>query len=136
VIAISAVLTVRWCQVVLYLGPLMLQLRGGALVCVFEYFQWHSFVPGAYMSSFSSHEQRIMMWRMFAFAPRLEADESFFCVQLPLWIPFAGIAIPTAWLFWLGRRRPAPGACRCGYDLTGNTSGRCPECGQRAPLSS
>lgn len=22
-----------------------------------------------------------------------------------------------------------PGQCRCGYDLTGNTSGVCPECG-------
>ncbi|MCC6361329.1 MAG: hypothetical protein IT450_21540 [Phycisphaerales bacterium] len=27
---------------------------------------------------------------------------------------------------------PGPGCCRnCGYDLTGNTSGRCPECGRR-----
>ena len=28
-------------------------------------------------------------------------------------------------------RRPSPSHCRkCRYDLTGNTSGRCPECGQ------
>lgn len=27
-----------------------------------------------------------------------------------------------------------PGTCRsCGYDLTGNVSGRCPECGQEIP---
>lgn len=27
-------------------------------------------------------------------------------------------------------RKPEPNRCRsCGYDLTGNTSGRCPECG-------
>lgn len=25
----------------------------------------------------------------------------------------------------------APGHCPCGYDLTGNTSGVCPECGER-----
>ena len=49
---------------------------------------------------------------------------------IPLWIPFLMIAVPTAWLWYLDRRRPAPGKCRCGYDLTGNTSGRCPECGQ------
>jgi hypothetical protein len=24
-----------------------------------------------------------------------------------------------------------PSVCRCGYDLTGNTSGACPECGER-----
>jgi hypothetical protein len=31
----------------------------------------------------------------------------------------------------LWRRVPAPGQCRhCGYDLTGNVSGRCPECGR------
>ena len=50
-------------------------------------------------------------------------------VTLPLWIPLALLAVPTAWLWLLDRRRPAPGKCRCGYDLTGNTSGRCPECG-------
>ena len=35
---------------------------------------------------------------------------------------------------WLARRpRPRPGRCAgCGYDLTGNTSGRCPECGRKA----
>ena len=28
------------------------------------------------------------------------------------------------------RRHPGPNCCRaCGYDLTGNVSGRCPECG-------
>jgi hypothetical protein len=49
---------------------------------------------------------------------------------VPLWILFVAIGLPTTWLWRLDRRRPAPGACRCGYDLTGNTSGRCPECGQ------
>lgn len=28
------------------------------------------------------------------------------------------------------RRRIPPGRCACGYDLTGNVSGRCPECGR------
>lgn len=49
---------------------------------------------------------------------------------LPAWTVILALSMPAAMLWYLDRRRPAPGACRCGYDLTGNTSGRCPECGQ------
>lgn len=49
---------------------------------------------------------------------------------LPLWIPLLLTAIPTAWLWHRDRGRIRPGFCtHCGYDLTGNTSGVCPECG-------
>jgi len=50
------------------------------------------------------------------------------CYTCPLWIPFAACAVPAACFWHLDR--PAPGTCRCGYDLTGNMSGRCSECGQ------
>lgn len=48
---------------------------------------------------------------------------------LPLWMPFVVFAAIAY------RLRPGaialPGHCRkCGYDLTGNISGRCPECGE------
>ncbi len=50
---------------------------------------------------------------------------------LPLWIPFLAALLPTAYLWHKDRRIP-PGHCeRCGYDLTGNVSGVCPECGTR-----
>jgi len=51
----------------------------------------------------------------------------------PLWLPAMLLAIPPAAAVGraLRRRRPeGRGLCRhCGYDLTGNVSGVCPECG-------
>lgn len=57
---------------------------------------------------------------------------------LNLW-PFGSVPV-ALWCvvrgrFWLVRyRRRATGRClACGYNLTGNTSGQCPECGGAAP---
>jgi hypothetical protein len=45
-------------------------------------------------------------------------------------LPLFAIVLLTASLFWMDRRRWPTGCCQeCGYDLRGNTSGRCPECG-------
>ena len=47
----------------------------------------------------------------------------------PIWILPASLAGATL-LTWLLARRHPPGHCvQCGYNLTGNVSGRCPECG-------
>ena len=49
---------------------------------------------------------------------------------IPLWALVLVLAIPTLWL-WCRDRRPPPGFCQtCAYDLTGNESGVCPECGE------
>ena len=51
-------------------------------------------------------------------------------IVLPLWLFFTPLFLPTAFLWWLDRRRIPSGHCqRCNYDLTGNVSGVCPECG-------
>lgn len=51
---------------------------------------------------------------------------------VPTWLPaFLGV-LPLLFLAFsaIRRRRIPPGHCRkCRYDLTGNTSGICPECG-------
>ena len=52
-------------------------------------------------------------------------------IVLPLWLVLLVLGVPTmaAWLPW---PRPSRGLChKCGYDLTGNVSGRCSECGER-----
>lgn len=58
----------------------------------------------------------------------------FFC---PLWIPLLILVMPLACIWYAHMRRPLPGQCtRCRYDLRGNTSGRCPECGKPIPFTS
>jgi hypothetical protein len=53
-----------------------------------------------------------------------------------LWIPFLIVAVPTACLWWIDLRRLPVGCCqRCGYNLAGNISGVCPECGTPIPAT-
>jgi len=54
-------------------------------------------------------------------------------VLVPFWVLFLAALLPTIRLWWTTPRRPRPGFCMsCGYDLRGNSSGRCPECGTPA----
>ena len=50
---------------------------------------------------------------------------------IPLWMPFVTLATPLILFYAFSLfRRKAVGCCRnCGYDLRGNVSGKCPECG-------
>jgi len=51
-------------------------------------------------------------------------------IHVPFWFLAAITSLlPLAWINW--KRKQKPGHCRnCYYDLTGNTSGVCPECGK------
>ena len=54
-------------------------------------------------------------------------------VTIPHWfLTLIFATFPAIWLFkWNKRRKLGPNACRaCGYDLTGNESGKCSECGK------
>ena len=50
-------------------------------------------------------------------------------VHGPLWPLLFSIALPTTYLFYRDRRPPLGQCKRCRYDLTGNVSEVCPECG-------
>lgn len=51
---------------------------------------------------------------------------------IPLSMPYLLLLFSATFLFWKPTKRHRPGFCsQCGYDLTGNKSGVCPECGER-----
>jgi len=55
-------------------------------------------------------------------------------VTVPLWAVALAFAVRPAWCAaaWHRSARRRPGHCgKCGYDLTANVSGVCPECGRR-----
>lgn len=48
----------------------------------------------------------------------------------PSWLLLLLVVVPTV-LVWRADKRPSPGCCdHCDYNLTGNVSGTCPECGK------
>jgi len=56
-------------------------------------------------------------------------------VWLPHWFLTLLFAIGAVPLIWLRPSRGSLHSCHtCGYDLTGNTSGVCPECGTAIPI--
>lgn len=58
-------------------------------------------------------------------------------LRMPMWLLFAFCTLATLVLFLRCRSTISPGHCRkCGYNLTGNVSGVCSECGTRIAQSS
>ena len=55
-------------------------------------------------------------------------------VVVPHWfLALIFAVLPTIWLIAWRRRNAPDNACpSCGYDLTGNTTGKCSECGEGA----
>lgn len=50
-------------------------------------------------------------------------------VVVPLWLGVLIFGLPTTILWYRDRRKPLRVCRKCAYDLRGNTSGVCPECG-------
>jgi predicted membrane protein len=68
---------------------------------------------------------------MLVVAPLFGLTSNIWPLACAFWLlPGAFVAAIVGIPFLVARRKPPPGHCsKCGYALTGNESGTCPECG-------
>lgn len=62
--------------------------------------------------------------------PRVRTDGPVVGVTIPLWIPFVIVLVASLIAWRVGWTRSTGHCLQCAYDLTGNRSGVCPECGE------
>ena len=102
-----------------------------------------SFIPSLSVSSYPPETdplavspEDVRLWCGFGFAKRIDMHDSFRChaVILPHWLALLAFAVlPAAWSFRRHRQRDDSACRQCGYNLTSNVSGICPECGEPVP---
>ena len=101
------------------LGPVFLG-RGSLIITDVPSSEW-----------WSPYFYRMRQWSEFDWMPELIRARPASYLILPLWIETLLLAILT-FLLWRRDRRIPPHCCqKCGYNLTGNVTGVCPECGSR-----
>ncbi len=77
-----------------------------------------------------THAQTIIHWRSnYWFDAMRRRNGSMVGVVVPSWFVFSTCLVPTGFVWYRARQRRAGLCVNCGYDLHGNESGRCPECG-------
>ena len=99
---------------------------------------WVTLCKGSiYLSSAKMRVEGVFVWNAIEKAgsrkwlPGTYSANAWWVVNVPLWIPLGVAGVPAV-ILWRRDRRPNSGHCACGYDLTGNQSGTCPECGIEA----
>jgi hypothetical protein len=71
----------------------------------------------------SGHDIEALLW------PSSHRFGSILFVTVPLWPAIGPIVLYSGVLWWRDRRPPKGHCQNCRYNLTGNVSGICPECG-------
>ena len=105
-------------------GPVIALVAGRVLIVTHEI--------GTAPVSAVSHSYGLSRWNSWAFrrlGGKMFRGPTINVIEFPLYAVFAAVAIPTLLVWRFGPKPVKPGHCLCGYDLTGNVSGRCPECG-------
>lgn len=80
--------------------------------------------------------QSTIGWESYAISPNLMRRAGPYSdTSIPLWLLLLGATITANWARWRSKRWSTQNHCPCGYDLTGNQSGVCPECGTAVNLN-
>ncbi len=109
-----------WWAFILQLDPVAVYVYGGSVVILLD-------DPFVSTVSVDQHVHGLSRWATFT-----SGNTRMTWVEFPIGVVLLAVAVPTllVWRFW--PKPVKPGHCRCGYDLTSNVSGTCPECGRRA----
>ena len=108
---------------------------------LFTFFYDRDVTPRDEQFHFTTHVGKPIRLRMpllkYDYPDSTSPGRRYSLLVLPFWLLLLLTAIPTAWLWHRDRRLISSSldhrlCLRCGYDLTGNTSGVCPECGDKA----
>jgi hypothetical protein len=126
----AATASLVWYEIGIRVTPCDLSIRAGAV-----YVEWGDYrSPSVLAYPYTETRPRGMAWMEYATKIRTRDAWGERVVHLPLWLVLVGFGPPTIVFWWLDRRVAVRGYCRCcGYNLTGNVSGRCPECGTPCP---
>lgn len=114
-------------------AQVLLLIASLAWAVVFRPALWAHFLAGIAMSGTSCLMELIAlasrgMFEFYSFAAVCR-ELAPLLVAGPVMTVAARFVIPKS--RWVAERRSDPVCRRCSYNLTGNVSGRCPECGQR-----
>jgi len=125
---LAAALITSWSWRLRYTGDRYATCISAGCINFDRWTDWAAFwKPRPRALNLERHGPQTDWWRF----PRrtTEVDKQF---GFPLWLPILVLSIPAIFLWKLTWRRRFPtGHCQhCGYDLTGNVSGVCPECGE------
>jgi hypothetical protein len=121
-----------WCTVAWFDGKRELKVSGGELIARIPsqtevFYMWDSHPGWDWWSEWTPRA----VWKLPRTTDMFQSTIGPWTETIvPFWLLVIVSAAPGLVLLWHHRRQRAPGSCRrCGYDLTGNVSGICPECG-------
>ncbi|GJM26811.1 MAG: hypothetical protein DHS20C16_32260 [Phycisphaerae bacterium] len=93
-------------------------------------FEFQQGLIGGWLPTTTSPREWVFLesWGSPRWWPQYVKSNSGSYIYIPIWMFLIPALLATLWL-WRSDRRPKSGCVSCSYNLTGNVSSVCPECG-------